>query len=306
MAETLRGNARLVKILNERLTLKATALALLTSTLWGGNSVAIKIALAGIPPLALAGARFLLGGLVVTGWSLALGIPLRLSGPERRWLLLLVLLFLVQIYLLNTGTHYTSAGRSTVFISTYPFFTSLFAHLSIPGDRLSRLKIVGMVVSFTGVVLIFAETLALGDLQYLAGDLMVLASALLLGARQVYAKWLTQGIHPAKLLLYQASLSLPVFFVLSALLEHQAVYSFTPQITAAVLYQGLVIAGFCFIVATSLLRRYRASRLGVFGFITPVFGVLLSNLLLGEGVSAGLLVSVVLVGAGIAIVNSEA
>ncbi|MDP6778829.1 MAG: DMT family transporter, partial [Candidatus Latescibacteria bacterium] len=87
---------------------------------------------------------------------------------------------------------------------------------------------------------------------------------------------------------------------------HQAVYSFTPQITAAVLYQGLVIAGFCFIVATSLLRRYRASRLGVFGFITPVFGVLLSNLLLGEGVSAGLLVSVVLVGAGIAIVNSEA
>ncbi|MDP6778474.1 MAG: DMT family transporter, partial [Candidatus Latescibacteria bacterium] len=207
-----------MKILNERLTLKATALALLTSTLWGGNSVAIKIALAGIPPLALAGARFLLGGLVVTGWSLALGIPLRLSGPERRWLLLLVLLFLVQIYLLNTGTHYTSAGRSTVFISTYPFFTSLFAHLSIPGDRLSRLKIVGMVVSFTGVVLIFAETLALGDLQYLAGDLMVLASALLLGARQVYAKWLTQGIHPAKLLLYQASLSLPVFFVLSALL----------------------------------------------------------------------------------------
>ena len=295
-----------MKILNERLTLKATALALLTSILWGGNSVAIKIALSGIPPLALAGARFLLGGVVVFCWTMVLRIPLRLSGPERRWLLLLVLLFLVQIYLLNTGTLYTSAGRSTVLISTYPFFTALFAHLTIPGDRLSRLKVIGMAVSFAGVVLIFLETLALGDLQYVSGDLMVLTSALLLGARQVYAKWLTQGIHPAKLLLYQASLSLPVFFVLSALFERHAAYAFTPAITGAVLYQGLVIAGFCFIVATSLLRRYRASRLGAFGFITPVFGVLLSNLLLGEGISTGLLVSVVLVGAGIAIVNSEA
>ena len=300
MAQANRGNARFVKILNERLTFKATVLTLLTSSLWGGNSVAIKIALSGIPPLALAGARFLLGGLVVLCWSMALRIPLRLSGPERRGLLFLVLLFLVQIYLLNTGTLYTSAGRSTILISTYPFFTSLFAHLSIPGDRLSRLKVVGMVVSFAGVVLIFTESLALGDVQYLPGDLMVLTSALLLGARQVYAKWLTQGIHPAKLLLYQASLSLPVFFLLSALLERHVAY------TAAVLYQGLVIAGFCFIVATSLLRRYRASRLGAFGFITPVFGVLLSNLLLGEGISTGLLASMLLVGAGIAIANSEA
>ena len=306
MAQSSRGNAGFVKILNERLTLKATTLSLLTVTLWGGNSVAIKIALSGIPPLALAGARFLLGGLVVFCWTMVLRIPLQLSGPERRWLLLLVLLFLAQIYLLNTGTLYTTAGRSTIFISTYPFFTALFAHLSIPGDRLSRLKVVGMVVSFTGVVLIFAESLALGNLQYLSGDLMVLTSALLLGARQVYAKWLTQGIHPAKLLLYQASLSLPVFFLLSALFESHIAYTFTPEITAAVLYQGLVIAGFCFIVATSLLRRYRASRLGAFGFITPVFGVLLSNLLLGEGLTTGLLASMLLVGAGIAIVNSEA
>ncbi len=295
-----------MKVLNERLTLKAGSLALLTAVLWGGNSVAIKLALGGMPPLALAGARFFLGGLAVLTWVILIRIPLRLQAGERRGLLQLVLLFIAQIYLLNAGTHFTLAGRSTVFISTYPFFTALFAHLFLPGDRLSRLKILGMALSFAGVVLVFAESLALDELTHLPGDLMVLASGLLLGGRQVYTKRLTQAIPPAKLLLYQAALSLPVFILLSALLEADAAYRFTPGIVGAVLYQGLIIAGFCFLVATTLLRRYRASRLGVFGFVTPIFGVLLSNLLLGETLSPGLLASMLLVGAGIAIVNSEA
>jgi drug/metabolite transporter (DMT)-like permease len=66
------------------------------------------------------------------------------------------------------------------------------------------------------------------------------------------------------------------------------------------------VAGFCFLVAATLLRQFRASRLAVFGFVSPVFGVLLSNLILGEAISPALLASMVLVGAGIAIVNYEA
>lgn len=293
-------------VLNERLTLRAGSLALLTAILWGGNAIAIKIALAGLPPIALAAARFLLGGLTVLLWAGLMRIPVRLQAGEGRRLGLLVLIFIAQIYLLNAGTDITLAGRSTVFISTYPFFTALFAHIFIPGDRLSRLKVLGMALSFAGVALIFAETLLLGELAYLPGDLMVLLSGLLLGARQVYTKRLTQRTHPARLLLYQAAFSLPVFLLFSALLESRAAWTFTPAVVGAVFYQGMVVAGLCFIVLTTLLRRYRASRLGVFGFVTPVFGVLLSDLLLGEPLSPGLLVSMCLVGAGIAIVNAEA
>jgi drug/metabolite transporter (DMT)-like permease len=71
------------------------------------------------------------------------------------------------------------------------------------------------------------------------------------------------------------------------------------------LYQGLVLAGFCFIVITSLVRRYQASKLSVFGFITPVFGVLLSKYLLGEVLSTGLISSMILAAIGIAIVNHD-
>ena len=290
-------------IANERLNASAAALMFLTAVLWGGNSVSIKIALDGMPPIALAGVRFAIGGGVVLIWAVVNRIPISLSRHDRHGLGLLALVFLVQILLLNEGTHRTLASRSTLLISTYPFFTALFAHLVIPGDRLTGVKVAGMLLSLVGVVLMFVENLQIREVSHLAGDLLVLASAVLLGARQVYTKRLTANIHPCKLLVWQAAFSLPVFAVLSAWLESEATYRITPQVAGAVAYQGFVIAGFCFLVFVTLLRRYRASRLGVFGFFTPIFGVLASDLLLGERLSPLLVGSMLLVGAGIAIVN---
>jgi drug/metabolite transporter (DMT)-like permease len=71
----------------------------------------------------------------------------------------------------------------------------------------------------------------------------------------------------------------------------------------AVLYQGVVVAGFCFIVWIHLLQRYSASRLGAFSFTTPVLGVTLSVLLVGDTLAIEHLASVVLVAAGILIVE---
>ena len=287
---------------NDRLTLQAGALALLAALLWGGNSVSIKLGLAGVPPAAMAGLRFVLGLVVVGGAALYWGIGVRL--PRAQWAGLggLAALFTVQILSLNIGTDYTSASRSTIAISTYPFFTALSAHLFIPGDRLSPTKVAGMVLAFAGVLLLFAERL-LGAGGGLLGDAIVLFSAVLLGLRQVVLKRLVQGLHTFQVLFWQAALSLPVFALLSLFTEADASYTWTWGVIAAVLYQGLVVAGFCFILWVSLLQRYSASRLGVVGFATPVLGVLLSALLLGDPLTWGLLGSMSLVAVGIAVVN---
>jgi len=290
-------------VANEPLNARAAGLAMLTAVLGGGNSVSIKLALDGMPPIALAGVRFAIGGGVVLVWAIVNGVSLRMSRHDRHGLGLLAALFLAQILLLNVGTHHTSASRSTLMICTYPFFTSLFAHLFIPGDRLTTLKIAGMVLSLVGVALMFTDDLKVLETSHLIGDVMVLGSAMLLGARQVYTKRLTQHIHPCQLIVWQAAISLPFFAVLNATLESHANYQINAAIVAAIAFQGVVVAGICFILFVSLLRRYRASQLGVFGFITPVVGVLASDLLLHEKLSPLLAGSMVLVGAGIAIVN---
>ncbi len=289
---------------NEHLDTRATFLTLLTAILWGGNSVSIKLGLFGIPPLCLAGVRFLLGGLVIYVWTRALKLELKLKVNEQRGIAGLVVIFFSQIYLLNVGTAYTLASRSTIFISAHPFFTALFAHIFLPGDKISARKMVGMVLSFFGVVLIFAESLSLREFQYLLGDILVLISAALLGARQVYLKRLTQKMHPGKVLIWQSAPCLPIFFFLSALFETQTI-QLDIRVLSAVFYQGFVVAGFCFILLTRLLQYYSASRLSVFGFITPMVGVVISNLLLGDPISPGILLSLALVGIGITIVNTS-
>ena len=160
-----------------------------------------------------------------------------------------------------------------------------------------------MSLSFLGIVLIFAEGFLISATDYLLGDAIVLISGLLLGARQVYTKTISQSMHPARLLFWQATLSIPVFFGLSAIFERDATYYWDARIITAVFFQGVVIAGLCFIFWTLLLRRYNASRLGVFAFIAPVSGVAISYFLLGEPISNTLIVGVVLVGVGIAVVQ---
>ena len=107
---------------------KIIIFVVLLALLWGGNSVSIKIGLQGVPPLALAGFRFLLGLLAVGGWAMSQGIQVVLNPREFLPLIYLSVIFLLQIISLNVGTQFTSASRSTILISTYPFFTALFAH----------------------------------------------------------------------------------------------------------------------------------------------------------------------------------
>jgi drug/metabolite transporter (DMT)-like permease len=292
-----------VDIRNESLTLRVAGLASLMAVLWGGNNIAIKFALTGIPPFALAGVRFLVGSLIVLIWVYMDRVSLKMESGEKGSLVLLAFIFTAQIGLLYVGVHHTLAGRSTILISTHPFFVGIFAHILLTGDRMKPLKIAGMTLAFLGVVFIFAESFVLKDFQYLFGDFLVLGSAILLGLRLVYIKRLTQGIHPGRLLLWQAALSIPMFFLFSLIFEGDFDYNWNTEIAAGIIYQGVIIAGIGFIVSTILYQRYIASHVGVFQFATPVVGVIFSNILLGEGISMGLIGSMILVGLGIAIVN---
>ncbi len=296
-------NNEVAPIRNDAVGLRAGASVLLMVTLWGGNSVAIKIGLEGIPPTAMAAMRFVLGALTVWVGALFVGVSLRVPRHTWKGLAGLGLLFTVQIWLLNMGTFYTTASRSGVLINIYPFFLALFSHLFIAGDRMSFAKVIGLAFSFLGVALLFVESISLSDTNYLLGDSMVAMSGMLLGLRQVVLKRLVQGLHPFQVLFWQASLSLPLFVLWSFFFEGDAEYVWSAEVVGAMLYQGIVVAGLCFILVIYLLRHHSASRLGVFSFITPVVGVVLSAWLLDEDISATLLVSVALVAVGIVVAN---
>ncbi len=291
------------EIPNEQPNAKMIAFALTLAVLWGGNSVSIKIALEGVPPLALAGFRFLLALMAVTAWSISQRVSIRLKRGELRPLLLLGIAFVLQIITLNIGTLFTSAARSTIMINFFPFFTALFAHYWVPGDRLTLLKIAGIGLAFCGILITFAPSLQLGANTSLVGDLIVILSASLLGLRTVITKRLIQSIHPYRLLIWLMIISLPCFFGSSLILEDRSNYEISPEVITAILYQGLIVAGVCFVGWTSILKKHSPSKLVVLSFATPISGIVFSNLLLGDELGFSLIAGAVLVALGIFIVN---
>ena len=154
-----------VELSNERIGLKAATLATLATFLWGGNSVFIKLGLEDLPPVAMAGARFFIGALVVLGALWVSGVSPRVPRSEWRGLSGLLVIFVAQILLLNYGTDYTTASRSTVLMNSYPLFTAIFAHLFVRGDLLTPSTALGLTVAFGGVVLLFFDDIwrCLGD-----------------------------------------------------------------------------------------------------------------------------------------------
>jgi drug/metabolite transporter (DMT)-like permease len=269
------------------------------SILWSGNPVATKIGLKDAPPLRLGWMRFVVGGIVVLAWAIYTRADLRVRRGEWSPLLVLGLIFSVQLAFMNIGLEHTTAGHSAVLNVTFPIWVAVLAHFFIPGDRLNPLKLLGVMVAYGGILVLFADSLGV-DNDLLLGDLFSACSGFLLGARQVYNSRIVQGIHPAKLLIAQAVFGTITFVFASMIFEGEP-YIWSGRLINSVLYQGAVIAGFGFIGNLWLLQRYFPSQVSIISLTQPVFSIIAAWLILGEDLNPLLWVSVILVviGAGL-------
>lgn len=282
------------------LSLPAGLFALMLSALWSGNPIAIKAALDDAPPLRLGWMRFAVGAVVVLAWAVATRADLRIRRTEWTPLLVLGVLFSVQIALMNVGLNHTTAGHGAVLTVTYPVWVAVLAHFFIPGDRLTGRKVMGVVIAYGGILVLFGDGLGLdGDL--LLGDVLSATSGFLLGARQVYNARIVQDIHPAKLLLAQALFGIGAFVVASAIFEPDE-YLWTGTLAVSILYQGAIIAGFGFIGNLWLIQHYLPSQVSVVALSQPILSILAAAVILGEDLSSALWLSALLVaiGAGLA------
>jgi drug/metabolite transporter (DMT)-like permease len=283
--------------------LKGAAMAVLISILWGANTVVIKLGLEDAPPLRLACMRFVLGGVVICLWAWATGrfAGFRVEPAEWRPLVMLGLLFSVQMAATNVGTWLTSAAHASVLLNLYAVHTVVLAHFLIPGDRLTLRKLAGVLIAYSGIVLLGARQIAHGA-PTLIGDIVVTVAGFLLAERTIYLARAVQRLDPVKLLLTQAIVGTAVFVVVAALVE-PAPTRFTLRLAGSIAYQGVLISGFNFVVNLALLRRYRPSALSAFFLTQPIFGVIAAALVAGDPLTLDLVVACAAVAVGIGLTS---
>jgi drug/metabolite transporter (DMT)-like permease len=168
---------------------------------------------------------------------------------------------------------------------------------------MSLAKFGGLALAFAGVVLVFSDKLSLPDPEAIVGDVMSLGGGLFWAATTLVIKRSRLVTASAeKLLLYQLSVS--AVMALPMLLFAGPVFrevTFVP--TAALLFQAIYVVAVTYVLWFWLMRRYPASGLSSFTFLTPVFGVLCGGLILNEPLSIRIFLALALIGAGLIIVN---
>ncbi|MCP5084394.1 MAG: DMT family transporter [Alphaproteobacteria bacterium] len=280
--------------------LNAALLAVFINVLWGGNPVAVKVALEWIPPLWTGFFRFLLGILTVAAYATWRRIPLWPTAAEWKPLTILAFVFALQITVMNHSYDMTPASVAVVVQSTFPLFVALMAHFYVENDRLRPAKSLGLLVAFVGVAATILRETGVGGGGWLGfGPLLVLLSSVMLAGRIVFSANLVRSIDPVKVTIWQMILSLPYFLIGGLAFEQIQWQNFGLGPLLGILFQGVVIAGFGFVVAITLPKYYNPSIVTSIGFLTPVSGVLLAMWLLGEPLSWQLVVGTVAVGLGL-------
>lgn len=271
---------------------------------WGLQQVAVKVAIAGVSPLLQAGVRSAAAALLVWGWSAHRRIPLFRRDGTLIPGVVAALLFAAEFALIFMGLTYTSASRSVLFLYTAPFFVAVGAHLFLPGERLGRMQWLGLLCAFIGIAVAFADGLRLPTYRELIGDTMVLFAALFWAATTIVIRTSRLAVaSPSKTLLYQLAGSAVVLPLASVMVGEAGVKAITPLVAASLLYQIVLVAFVSYLAWLWLVAHYPAAHLAAFSFLTPLFGMTAGALLLGEHVSAALAAAMLMVGAGIWLVN---
>lgn len=291
----------------------AVALCLLLAALWGANPVAARFSLDTLPPIALAGMRFAMAGLFMGWWCRWQRTPRRIGSGEWTPVLITGSLLFLQIATFNLGMQRTSASHGTLLINTMVFFVAGLEHFVTRTFRLNWWKTAGLALAGSGAVLVLAfagnpagaAAESARDEPTLAGDLLLVLSAFLLGVKIIYTKQAVRDVAPEKLIYWHDWVGVALFAVFSLLLEEVRTEDFTVPAVVALVYQGFLVGGFCFGMQAWLLKRHPASQVSVFTFTAPLFGLALAVLLRGDVLSPWLAVSGLCVAAGILMVNTD-
>ncbi len=261
----------------------------------------IKIALKEVSPVTLVAFRVLFGLL----FGIAVIFILRIKIPNKfnDWLPLIILGFTnlaAPFFLISWGERSVDSSVATVLDSTVPLFTIFMAHFLLDDDKLTLPKVAGLVIGFSGVIVLLSKNFGSSS-STLPGQIAVVLASIFYAGSGVYVRKTTQSMH-AILRSTGPLLSASVIMWITAFITENSIQiPFLTLTWTALLFLGVIGSGFAFVLAFYLIHEIGPTRTSMVTYIFPLGGVVLGLLFLHEQITwqlvlgGGLIVSSLIV-----------
>ena len=279
------------------------AIYVMLCLIWGSTWLVIKVGYGGLGPFNVAALRFLIASIV-----LAPIVPLfRASWPSTRteWTLVVwvgLVLFAADYGLIYWGEQFLDSGLTSILFALLPLVTIGFAHLYVPGDRITGRKLAGSVLAFGGIVGLFGDRVRL-DPAGLGPMLAIVASTVCAAAAGVATKRHGANLHPA-------SLNAPAMLIGAAALAAASLAAgdglalpLDAPTWSAIVYLAIAGSVITFLGYFTLLKSWTVTSLSFISVFTPTIALFLGFVFLDERptISSGVGAALILGGVALAL-----
>ena len=287
--------------------------ALLCCALWGSATPFIKMGYkvmfeGGKPDvistILFAGIRFAFAGFITVALYSIARRKVLYPKPENFGKVAIIAAFqtIIQYFFFYVGLANTSGAKGTIISGSSSFFAIFISTLMFKQEKLTAKKVIACVIGFAGIIAVNLNGLDFS--MNLTGDGFVLFSAMSLAFSSVLIKIFSKSEDPVVISGYQFMLGGTVMIIVG-LIGGGKIDNFTLKGAAILVYLSFLSA-IAYALWGMLLKFNQVSKVTIFSFMTPVFGVLLTKIMLPEESTVklvNLLISLVLVCAGVFMLN---
>ena len=282
--------------------LKRSILALLC-LIWGTTWAAIEVSTeGGIPPWTGIALRFGAAGAVLLVMALVQGVRLGRTARERwLWPVNGLMSFAISYGVVYWAEQHIPPGLTAVLFATYPLIVALLGHLFLPKERLGGREAMFILLSFSGVALIYSEDFgALGGAEARWAALLMIVSPLVSAIGSVAVKRFGSDLHPYSVTAVPMLFTGALFGVAAAVWERDAPKVWSVESVGTLAYLSLFGTVVTFSLYFWLLRHMPVGRLSLVAYVVPMVAVAI-GVLRGEPMTPRLLLGAAIVIGGVAL-----
>lgn len=267
---------------------------------WGSSFLFIKIGVTYVGPFTLVAGRFLIAlvAIALLSWKQRVKLP----GSLGRWLRILFLGLInlaLPITLISWGEQTIDSSLAAVLNSIVPILTVALAHPLLADERLTRKKLLGVVLGFAGVVILVGLPTVDGNAgSPFAGSLAVAVASLSYALASIYVRRFLRDVPHTQLVLVSLVSALLTMTIMMLAVEGLP-NRLHPRALLAMVWLGLVGTAFAYQLFYRLIAWWGAGRATTVTYTFPVVGVLLGIVFLGEALTVQLVVGGGLILAGV-------
>jgi len=294
--------------INQQMSLADIALLVVLSIIWGGSFFFVEVLLNHLQPLTIVTCR--VGFAALTLWGIILALKLPVPKTRQHWAALFIVGLLnnaLPFTLIAWGQTQISSGLASIFNATTPFFTVIIAGAILADERLTKPKLIGVLIGLFGTIILIGPEALQGLTGSTLGQIAVMGAAVSYALAGVYARrFKSWRISPLMIATGQVTMAAVMLLPLMLIIDKPWMNDALPM-DAILAIIGLVILStvVAYILYFRLIESAGATNAALVTFLIPISAILLGVTFLDESFTGLQACGMGLIGLGLLVMDGR-